>query len=117
MYRYRYMANLVMIIHFLIATMIIGGTLLMFWFRSWVPYHLALVGVTMMHNLTSERCVFTVWEEKLRKKYNKAFELKTDFVGTYLSKIADIHISKDAWRRISMVFNTSAILLALILLI
>jgi len=94
MYKYKLVANLFVAAHFLWITILIGGTIFVFYNPWYFYWHLTIVTATLLLNLFLGYCPLTSWEEKTRRKFDGDFDHNGSFIGTYIEKIAGIKISE-----------------------
>lgn len=92
--RYKILADFLLALHILWIVLLIGGTIFMYYYRWYVPYHLIIVTGTLIFNLFLGGCPLTWWEEKYRKKWDPdVFYYPNSFTATYARKILRINVT------------------------
>ena len=88
------MANLLVVAHFLWIVLLVGGTVYVFYEPLYFYWHLTIVTGTLLLNLFLGYCPLTLWEEKVRRKFDGSFDHNGSFIGTYIEKISGIKVSE-----------------------
>ncbi len=85
---FRGLAAVVMVVHFVWALWVIVGSVLIIWWRWYIPLHLVFVGATLGHDFTADRCWFTKLEERLRQAYNPEWRfVRAGFIADHVHRL------------------------------
>ena len=94
MNKHKFIANFLVVGHFLWIVLLIGGTGFVFYNTWYFHWHLTIVSATLLLNLFLGYCPLTFWEEKMRRKIKPDFNHNGSFIATYIEKITGIIISE-----------------------
>lgn len=116
--RYKFLANVIMAVHFVWIALLIGGTVFIIGanHRWYIPWHLTILSGTLIINLILGSCPLTVWEEKLRKKTDPAANLNNSFLATYINSLVGIKMSEGLLFWITLAIKSGSYLISILFL-
>ena len=116
--RYKVLANVIMLLHFAWVSLLIGGTVFIISpnHRWYIPTHLVIVSGTLLMNLFLGFCPLTVWEEKLRKRYDSEFSHNNNFIKTYLRYMLGIDVRTGVIFWVTFLIKFSSYIISVLLL-
>lgn len=96
----------------------VGGTIFIIGqsHRWYIPWHLTIISGTLLLNLFFGFCPLTVWEEKLRRKYDYTVNLKNNFLATYIRSLLRVEVGQGFVFWGSLIVKSSAYIISILLL-
>lgn len=93
-FRYKIIADTLLLIHAAWGLILIGGTIFLIYYPWYILYHLSIVSGTLLVNLSLGGCPLTWWEEKSRRAWDpQAKPYNNSFVAAHLKRLTGLEVS------------------------
>ncbi|MBI4160335.1 MAG: DUF2784 family protein [Candidatus Yanofskybacteria bacterium] len=85
---YKVLADFLLALHLIWIGVLLGGTIYIFFNKSYITTHIIIVSGTLLFNLFLGGCPLTWWEEKVRKVWDpRSYYHPNSFLVTYVHRV------------------------------